>query len=128
MNTVCNSPSVELLLLLFLSFFFFNSFPKSYISSFAGKQNVKLLSKRKKKQLQKEARRNQLIQIRKKKRSEVLDQKRHLGGQAPFLICIIPLQEDIDIQNIMSLVTSMNESAEIVTSLTGIVHIKYVVK
>ncbi|XP_020294541.1 pre-rRNA-processing protein TSR1 homolog [Pseudomyrmex gracilis] len=88
-----------------------------------GKQNVKVLSKRNKKQLQKEARRNQLIQIRKNKRSEVLDQKRHLGGTAPFLICIIPLQEDIDIQNIVSLVTSMNEAAEIVTSLTGVVHI-----
>lgn len=83
-----------------------------------------------KKNLQKDARRNQLLQIRKKKREEILAQKRDLGGfsSAPVLICIIPLHSNIDIQNVMSVITSIDESANISTSPCGITHIGYAVK
>lgn len=83
-----------------------------------------------KKSLQKDARRNQLLQIRKKKREEVLAQKRNLGSchSAPILICIIPLQSDINIQNIMSVITSIDETANIATSPCGITHIGCVTK
>ncbi|KAM0733978.1 Pre-rRNA-processing protein TSR1-like protein [Formica fusca] len=90
-----------------------------------GKQNIKTSLKHLKKSLQRDARRNQLLQIRKKKREEVLAQKRNLGSchSAPILICIIPLQSDINIQNIMSVITSIDETANIATSPCGITHI-----
>ncbi|KMQ92533.1 pre-rrna-processing protein tsr1-like protein [Lasius niger] len=90
-----------------------------------GKQNIKTSLKHVKKGLQRDARRNQLLQIRKKKREEVLAQKRDLGGSlsAPVLICIIPLHSDIDIQNVMSVITSIDETANIATSPCGITHI-----
>lgn len=91
-----------------------------------GKQNnIKTSLKHLKKNLQKDARRNQLLQIRKKKREEILAQKRDLGGfsSAPVLICIIPLHSNIDIQNVMSVITSIDESANISTSPCGITHI-----
>ncbi|CAL1681354.1 unnamed protein product [Lasius platythorax] len=90
-----------------------------------GKQNIKTSLKHVKKGLQRDARRNQLLQIRKKKREEVLAQKRDLGGSlsAPVLICIIPLHSDIDIQNVMSVITSIDKTANIATSPCGITHI-----
>lgn len=83
-----------------------------------------------KRSLQRDARRNQLSQIRKKKREEVLAQKRNLGGflSAPILICIIPLQSDIDIQNIVSIITSIDDTATVATSPCGILHVRYEVK
>ncbi|GAB1859733.1 Pre-rRNA-processing protein TSR1 homolog [Camponotus japonicus] len=91
-----------------------------------GKQNViKMSIKHLKRSLQRDARRNQLSQIRKKKREEVLAQKRNLGGflSAPVLICIIPLQSNIDIQNIISVITGIDDTATIATSPCGILHI-----
>ncbi|XP_029169697.1 pre-rRNA-processing protein TSR1 homolog [Nylanderia fulva] len=90
-----------------------------------GKQNIKTSLKHLKKNLQRDARRNQLLQIRKKKREEILAQKRDLGGfsSAPVLICIIPLHNDIDIQSVMSVITGMDETANISTSPSGITHI-----
>ncbi|EFN66374.1 Pre-rRNA-processing protein TSR1-like protein [Camponotus floridanus] len=92
----------------------------------SGKQNViKMSIKHLKRSLQRDARRNQLSQIRKKKREEVLTQKRNLGGflSAPVLICIIPLQNDINIQNIVSIITSIDDTATVTTSPCGILHI-----
>ncbi|KYM82080.1 Pre-rRNA-processing protein TSR1 like protein [Atta colombica] len=82
-------------------------------------------SKRFEKNLRKNARRNQLLQHRKKKREQVLAQKRNLGGffSAPILICVIPLQNDIDIKDIVSVVTNMDETANVATSSNGIIHI-----
>lgn len=98
-----------------------------FIFSYIGKQNIKTSLKHLKKSLQKDARRNQLSQIRKKKREEVLAQKRNLGGflSAPVLICIIPLQSDIDVQTIISVITSIDDTANIATSPCGILHIGY---
>ncbi|XP_012214435.2 pre-rRNA-processing protein TSR1 homolog [Linepithema humile] len=98
---------------------------KSVINNFKGKQNVIKITKRLKKDLQKDARRNQLLQMRKKKREEVLAQKRSLSGSssAPFLICVIPLQGDINIKNIMSVITNVDETANVATSSCGVTHI-----
>lgn len=85
------------------------------------------MSKRFEKNLRKDARRNQLLQHRKKKREQVMAQKRNLGGfsSAPILICVIPLQNNTDIKNIISIVTDMDETANVATSSNGITHIRY---
>ncbi|XP_011867459.1 PREDICTED: pre-rRNA-processing protein TSR1 homolog [Vollenhovia emeryi] len=91
-----------------------------------GKRNaIEKSSKRFEKTLGKEARRNQLLQHRKKKREQVFMQKRNLGGfsSAPVLICVIPLQSGIDTKNMISAVTSMGETARVATSPNGITHI-----
>ncbi|XP_071873874.1 tsr1 ribosome assembly factor [Bombus fervidus] len=90
-----------------------------------GKVGVKVLSKRATKNLGKNARRLQSSQIRKRKREEVLQQKRNFGGSqsAPILICIIPLQEDLDTDNILSIITKADESANITNSPCGTIHL-----
>ncbi|XP_072758198.1 pre-rRNA-processing protein TSR1 homolog [Anoplolepis gracilipes] len=89
-----------------------------------GRQNIKASLKHFSRSLQRDARRNQLLQLRKRKRDEVLAQMRNLGFlSAPILICIIPLQSDVDIQNVMSVITSIDETANIATSPCGITHI-----
>lgn len=101
------------------------------IFSCIGKQNViTKSSKRFEKNLRKDARRNQLLQYRKKKREQLVAQKRNLGGfsSAPVLICVIPLHSDIDVKNIVSIVTSMDETANVATSPNGITHIGYAMK
>lgn len=92
-----------------------------------GKVGVKILSKRATKNLGKDARRHQSLQIRKKKREEALRTKRNLGGShsAPILVCIIPLQEDLDIHNVLSILTKADENAIITTSPCGTTHLRY---
>ncbi|PBC29634.1 pre-rRNA-processing protein TSR1 homolog [Apis cerana] len=94
-------------------------------SEVKGKIGVKILSKHVTKNLGKEARRHQSSQIRKKKREEVLQQKRNLSGlhSAPILVCIIPLQEDLNIDNILSIITKADESANVTNSPCGTIHL-----
>ncbi|XP_071576772.1 pre-rRNA-processing protein TSR1 homolog [Temnothorax nylanderi] len=66
------------------------------------KQNViGKSSKHFEKNLRKDERRNQLLQLRRKKREQVFAQNRNLGGfsSSPVLIWVIPLQSDVDIVN-----------------------------
>lgn len=56
--------------------------------------------------------------------------KRNLGGcfseyqsYAPVLITIVPLQEDIDIDNIVSMLKTADESATVCQTLNHVVHI-----
>lgn len=88
---------------------------------------VKVLAKHVRKNLGKEARRHQSSQIRKNKREEILQQKRSLGGShsAPFLLCIIPLQEDLDMQNVLSIITKADETATVTNGPCGTTHIRY---
>lgn len=97
----------------------------SISSEVKGKIGVKILSKRVTKNLGKDARRHQSSQIRKKKREEVLQQKRNLSGlhSAPILVCIIPLQEDLNIDNILSIITKADESANVTNSPCGTIHL-----
>lgn len=59
-----------------------------------------------------------------------MEQKRNLGGvaSAPILICVIPLQSDTDIKNIVSIITSVDETANVATSPSGITHVRYAKK
>lgn len=97
----------------------------SISSDVKGKTGVKVLSKHVHRKLGKDARRHQSSQIRKNKREEVLQQKRNLGGShsAPILVCIIPLQEDLDTQNILSVLTKADETAIVTNSPTGTTHL-----
>ncbi|XP_060829692.1 pre-rRNA-processing protein TSR1 homolog [Bombus pascuorum] len=97
----------------------------SISSEVKGKVGVKVLSKRATKNLGKNDRRHQSSQIRKRKREEVLQQKRNFGGShsAPILVCIIPLQEDLDTDNILSIITKADESANITNSPCGTIHL-----
>ena len=83
--------------------------------------------KRATKNLGKRARRLQSSQIRKNKREEVLQQKRNFGGfhSAPILLCIIALQKDVDADNILSVITKADESATIISSPRGTIHLRY---
>ena len=73
----------------------------------------------------KEARRHQLQQIRSNKREEALKKKRSLGGaqSPPIILAIIPLQEDINVDNIVNLLTNADEEA-IVASSSYATHIR----
>ncbi|XP_033337564.2 tsr1 ribosome assembly factor [Megalopta genalis] len=97
----------------------------SISSDVKGKVNAKVLSKRVRKNLGKEARRHQASQIRKQKREDVLQQKRNLGGSdsAPILICVIPLQVGFEVQDMLSLLTKVDKTANVITSTCGTVHI-----
>ncbi|XP_043261297.1 pre-rRNA-processing protein TSR1 homolog [Colletes gigas] len=97
----------------------------SISSDVKGKVGIKILSKCIHKNLGKEARRHQSSQIRKKKREDVLQKKRNLGGSnsAPILVCIIPLQKDIDVQNVLSRIIKADETANAINSQCGTTHI-----
>ncbi|CAG9859624.1 unnamed protein product [Phyllotreta striolata] len=90
-----------------------------------GKVSVKTISKRNKRELNREQRRNQALQIRQNKRDEVLDKKRSLGGTdfAPFLVCLVPLNIDIDPNTALALLSQCDEDAAVSKSSTGVTHI-----
>ncbi|XP_066581384.1 pre-rRNA-processing protein TSR1 homolog isoform X2 [Prorops nasuta] len=90
-----------------------------------GKTNVKALTKRFKKELSKDARRLQSMQIRKKKREEVIAQKRNLGSSeaAPIIICVIPLQEDLEVENIVDVLATADDGATVAKSPCGVTHL-----
>ncbi|KAK2575866.1 hypothetical protein KPH14_007238 [Odynerus spinipes] len=90
-----------------------------------GKASVKVITKQVRKNLSREARRHQSVQLRKKKREEVIAQKRNLGStySAPILICIIPLQEDLELEDIISKLSNTGDITEIHKSPCGITHI-----
>lgn len=54
-----------------------------------------------------------------------MDKKRSLGGTAfaPFLIGLIPLNEQIDPQSALSILKSCDPEAIVATSATGVTHI-----
>ncbi|CAH2015899.1 unnamed protein product [Acanthoscelides obtectus] len=90
-----------------------------------GKISIKTISKKLKKDLNKDQRRNQAIQLRKKKRDELLAKKRSLGGTdyAPFLVCIIPLSKDIYPDTAMAILEQCDEEAVVSKSPLGSTHI-----
>lgn len=56
-----------------------------------------------------------------------MQQKRNLGGSesAPILVCIIPLQDDLNIDSILSIITKADDSANIINSPCGTIHLRY---
>nr|CAD7567990.1 unnamed protein product [Timema californicum] len=90
-----------------------------------GKVSVKTLTKRARKELKKDERRNQAVQLRQKKRDEVLLKKRSLGGActAPFLIAVVSLNADIDPFGILEFIKQADDEAVITNSGEGNIHI-----
>lgn len=54
-----------------------------------------------------------------------MDKKRGLGGAAfaPFLVAIIPLNEQIDAQSALSILKACDPEAIVTTSASGTVHV-----
>ncbi|RVE45775.1 hypothetical protein evm_009575 [Chilo suppressalis] len=90
-----------------------------------GKVNVKEFVRRNRHILKKEERRHQSLQIRKNKREEVLSKKRALGGNRnpPFLVCIVPLNAQLDVQSALAILKTCSEGAIVSQSENGVLHI-----
>lgn len=91
----------------------------------SGKVGLKAISHRHKQQQRKDQRRNQLNQVRKNKRDEVLQKKRQLGGQntAPFLVCLLPMHEQIDANSALAILESCDSEIVVDKSANGIVYV-----
>ncbi|XP_030570385.1 pre-rRNA-processing protein TSR1 homolog [Drosophila novamexicana] len=89
-----------------------------------GKVGLKAISHKHKLQQRKEQRRNQMNQLRKNKRDEVLMQKRQLGGQntAPFLVCLLPMHEQIDPNSALAILESCDSEIVVDRSPSGVVY------
>lgn len=90
-----------------------------------GQVSVKKITKGAKKDLNREQRKNQTVQIRQNKRDEILAKKRCLGGlkTPPFLIAIVPLHKQMDLTTAVNILTQCESEAAITKSPTGIIHI-----
>lgn len=75
--------------------------------------------------LKKDERRHQAMQIRKNKREEVLAKKRALGGtrNPPFLVCVVPLNAQLDVQSALVILKTCSEGAVVTQSPNGILHV-----
>lgn len=75
--------------------------------------------------LKKEERRHQALQIRKNKREEVFAKKRAVGGSRnpPFLVCVVPLNAQLDIKTALVILKTCSEGAVVTESPNGILHI-----
>lgn len=89
---------------------------------------MKILSKKNKKELNREQRRHQALQIRQKKRDEVLAKKRSLGGLefAPFLVSVVPLSVNIDPNTAVNILCQCDEEAIVDKTSQGITHIRLI--
>lgn len=96
----------------------------SIIFSILGRVNVKQATIGQKRQLRREERRHQANQIRKNKREEAIALKRSLGGlnTAPFLTCILPLNESIDPMSALAILEDCDSDA-VVTKTKSVTHI-----
>lgn len=74
-------------------------------------------------ELKREERKNQAQQNRQKKRFEYL-QKRRGFCEAPFLVAILPLHQDVDVGNVIGLLKSADPDAVVTYTLEDHVHIK----
>lgn len=90
-----------------------------------GKVNVKEFVRRNRHILKKEERRHQALQLRKNKREEVLSKKRALGGSRnpPFLVCVVPLNAQLDVQSALAILKTCSEGAIVTESENGVVHV-----
>lgn len=76
-------------------------------------------------ELKRDERRHQAKQIRKNKRDEVLAKKRSLGGtrKPPFLVCIVPLNRQLDAQSALAILKTCSEGAIVSQAQNGILHL-----
>lgn len=75
--------------------------------------------------MRKEQRRNQSNQVRKNKREDAMNKKRSIGGSttAPFLVCLLPLNETIDPNSALSMIQCCDAEAVVTKTLSGVTHI-----
>lgn len=87
---------------------------------------VKVLTKKLKKNVSKRERINQMVQQRLKKRDEILEKKRRLGGSKtpPFLVTVVPLAFDVETEKILNLLKTCCENNDIATSTEGVLHLR----
>lgn len=90
-----------------------------------GRTSAKSVTKRVRRELRKTERRNRAVQLRQKKRDEILFKKRSLGGSttAPFLVAIVPLCDDVDPVGALEYLRQADDEAVITCSSQGNVHI-----
>lgn len=92
-----------------------------------GRVNVKAFTKKAKKELSREQRKNKCKQMRKLKRDETASRKRALGtaGSPPFLVTVVPLSPNINPRTALKTLTACEDGATVTTSSQGIVHLRY---
>ncbi|XP_058057794.1 pre-rRNA-processing protein TSR1 homolog [Anopheles bellator] len=80
-----------------------------------GKVNLKTLTRRANRQQSRDERRQQANQIRKNKRQEAIALKRAIGGAltAPFLTCVLPLNDLIDPNTALALIENCDPEASV---------------
>lgn len=90
-----------------------------------GRVAVKTLSKHVKKAFGRDVRKNQLCQIRKYKREEILGKKRLRGshGSPPFLVAVVALDENVDIAASMTLIKTCDDDIILHEDDLGMNHI-----
>ena len=92
-----------------------------------GRVHVKVASRKRKNEISRDERRRKANQMRNKKREEVLQKKRAIGGQdtAPFLTAIIPLGVSANIEGLLNQLKNCDPDSKVVTTSRGVLHIKY---
>ncbi|XP_071960832.1 pre-rRNA-processing protein TSR1 homolog [Antedon mediterranea] len=87
-----------------------------------GRVSVKTISKKLRKDLSKNQRRHQANQIRQKKKDDVINRKRKIGGKygAPHLVTVFCAHQETDVNNVVNLLKSCDESAIISQSESGL--------
>lgn len=87
---------------------------------------VKVLTKKIKKCTSKHERINRMAQYRAKKRDEILEKKRQLGGtkSPPFLVAVVPMAFDVDPGKSLEILKSCCDNSDIVTSTEGVLHLR----
>ncbi|KAI5748096.1 hypothetical protein M8J77_021827 [Diaphorina citri] len=86
-----------------------------------GKVNIKVISKKVKKNTR-EDRRNQATQIRKNKRDEVLSSRRKFL-EAPFMVAVVPLSNSIVLGDVMEMIEKADPEAVVTHSSEGHLHL-----
>lgn len=100
----------------------------TFYFNLTGKVEAKNLTKRVKRELRRDERRNQAAQIRHRKREEVVAQKRQVGsaGTAPILVAIIALSKDADPFLALERLKESDSDATITVSQEGYLHLRWV--
>ncbi|CAL1271217.1 unnamed protein product [Larinioides sclopetarius] len=90
-----------------------------------GKLDVKAVTHHKRHEMNRTERKNQMQQLRKTKREEVLRQKRKLGGlkSEPVLVMILPLDDSVNATEFLEKLQSCDEDLIVTESAMGHAHI-----
>lgn len=88
---------------------------------------MKAFTAKQKNVMRKEQRRHQANQVRHNKRLEVMAKKRSVGGiqsdVAPFLVCLLPLNEQLDPLSALEILKTCDPDIVIKQSASGATHV-----